>query len=60
MLRALGAFLLLFCLLSLTVHLDGLARAFGGTALVLLAIDLLLTKYGNVNPVSRSRTGSPL
>jgi hypothetical protein len=60
MLRAFGAFLLVFCLLALTVHFDGLAQAFGGAALVLLVIDLFLTRHGNVAPVSGARTGSML
>ena len=60
MLRALSAFLSVFCLLALTVHQGGLAQIFGAAALVLLAIDLLLTKYGSVAHVSRSRTGSLL
>lgn len=42
MLRALGAFLLLFWLLSMTVHLHGtVVYLFGVSALALLAIDLL-------------------
>jgi hypothetical protein len=42
MLRAFGAFLLLFWLLSLVVHLHGtVVYLFGISALVLFAIDLL-------------------
>jgi hypothetical protein len=60
MLRALGAFLVMFWLLSMTVHLDELAYLFGGAALVLFAIDLLLTNHANAQPVSKTRTGSVL
>ena len=43
MLRELGAFLAMFSLLATVVQLGGLARFFGGAALALLGIDLLLT-----------------
>lgn len=55
MLRALGAFLAMFWLLSLVVHLDELAHLFGGAALVLLAIDLLLASYARGMSTSRAR-----
>ena len=41
MVRALAAYLLLFWLLGLVVHLDWLAHLFAGLAVVLLAIDLI-------------------
>jgi hypothetical protein len=55
MLRALGAFLAMFWLLSMVVNLDELAHAFGGAALALLAIDLLLRNHASGLPVSRTR-----
>ena len=39
MMRALAAYLLVFWLLGLVVHLGGLVHLFGGLALVLLTID---------------------
>ena len=44
-LRVLSAFLFVFCLLALVVHLDGIAQLFGASSVALLAIDLLLAKY---------------
>ena len=41
MLRAIGAYLLMFWLISTIVQLDGMARVFGAAGLALLAIDLL-------------------
>ena len=41
MLRCFAAFLLLFWLLGLSVHLDGVVHAFALAALVLFALDLL-------------------
>ena len=40
MLRPFAMFLLMFSLLSLVVHLDGMVLPFGGGALALAAIDL--------------------
>jgi len=60
MLRAFGAFLCVFCLLGLLVHLFGLASLFGATAVVLFAIDLLLSKPATGSRVSRIRIGSVL
>jgi hypothetical protein len=56
MLRALGIFLAMFWLLSLVVLLDELAYLFGGAALALFAIDLLLTDHAGDLPVSRTRS----
>ena len=60
MLRTLGAFLLVFCLLSLVVHQDAVARLFGIISGVLFAIDLLWAKYASEGRVSRTRIGSIL
>jgi hypothetical protein len=60
MLRTLGAFLLVFCLLSLVVHQDAAARLFGITSVALLAIDRLRAKYLPEDRVSRTRAGSIL
>jgi len=57
MLRPFSAFLAMFCLLGLIVQLDGLAQLFGGAALILFAIDLLLTTLSNGTHVSRTRVG---
>ena len=46
MLRALGLFLLVFSLLSLVVHLDGLGQLFGTAALCLFAIELVTRALG--------------
>jgi len=53
MLRTLGAFLLVFCLLSLVVHQDAVARLFGIISGVLFAIDLLWAKYAPEDRASR-------
>lgn len=42
MLRTLGAFLLVFALLSLIVHLRGLFMVFGALGFALCAVDLAL------------------
>jgi hypothetical protein len=60
MLRALGAFLGMFWLLSLVVHLDELAHLFGGAALALLAIDLLSRDDANGLPASKTHVRSVL
>ena len=57
MLRPLGAFLAMFSLLAIVVQLGGLARFFGGAALALLGIDLLLSILANSRHTSRARTG---
>lgn len=41
MLRALSLFLLVFALLSLVVHLDGMGGLFGAAAVCLFAIELI-------------------
>ena len=43
MVRVFGAFLLVFFLLGLVVHLNGLAQLFGLAAVGLFAVDLLST-----------------
>jgi hypothetical protein len=60
MLRALGAFLAMFWVLSLLVYLDELAYLFGGAALALFAVDLLLTNHSGGLPVSGTRIRSVL
>ena len=60
MLRTLGAFLLLFCLLSLVVHQDAVAGWFGFASGALFAIDLLWKRAGTQDRVSRPRVGSTL
>jgi hypothetical protein len=45
MLRALGAFFVVFSLLSLVVSLEGLGRLFGMCALALFGVDLLLPYF---------------
>jgi hypothetical protein len=60
MLRVFGSFLALFGLLGVLVHLYGLAFLFGGSAAMLLVIDLLLTKLATGSRASRTRIGSVL
>jgi len=60
MLRALSAFLLVFCLLSLIVQQEAVALMFGIAAVALLAIDALWTRYVPADRVSRARVGSTL
>jgi len=60
MLRTLGAFLLVFCLLSLIVQQDAAARLFGVASVALFAIDVLWTKHASEDRVSRTRVGSLL
>jgi hypothetical protein len=55
MLRAFGAFLLVFWLLGLAVHLDGVVHLFGIAALILFAMDLLIARFENRPRVSRAR-----
>lgn len=56
MVRALAAYLLVFWLLGLVIHLNGLAYLFGGLAVALLAIDHLMT-YSATTPRARRMTG---
>jgi len=55
MLRALGAFLFLFCMLSLVVRLDTSAELLGAAALALLASDLILSHFASSPRPSRTR-----
>ena len=55
MLKAFGAFLLTFCVLSLLVQAAGLGVFFGGSALILFAADLLLARYERERRPSRRR-----
>jgi hypothetical protein len=59
MLRAFGLFLLVFSVLSLVVHVDGLGGLFGTGALCLFAIDLLAPHFAKNARPSRMR-GEPL
>ncbi len=58
MLRALIAFLLVFCLLSLVVQLDGMVRLFGAIALALLAVDSIV--HSVKTPRTPRMRGEPL
>lgn len=60
MLRALGAFLLVFCLLSVVVQQEAMARLFGIVSVLLFGIDLLSTKHASGDRASRTRAGSIL
>lgn len=53
MLRVLGAFLGVFWLLSLMVHLGGLACAFGIASLSLFAIDWTLSGFAGTRRIAR-------
>jgi hypothetical protein len=59
MLRTFGLFLLVFSLLSLFVHLDGMSRCFGTGSLACFIIDLLLPQIAKHPRPSRMR-GEPL
>jgi hypothetical protein len=59
MLRALGLFLLVFSLLSLVVHFDGLGQLFGTAALCLFAIEMVTEHSANGGRPNRMR-GEPL
>jgi hypothetical protein len=59
MLRAFGMFLLLFALLSLVVHLDGMGQLFGTAALCLFAIALIVEHWAKGHPPTRMR-GEPM
>jgi hypothetical protein len=60
MLRALAAYLLVFWLLGLVVHLGGLVHLFGVIALALLGIDLLMANSASSPRTSRTRERSLL
>jgi len=53
MLKAFGAFLLTFCVLSLLVQAVGLGMFFGGSALLLFVIDVVLSRYDRERRDSR-------
>lgn len=53
MVRALGAYLLVFWLLGLVVHLGGLVHLLGGLALALLTIDRRMANSQRSAPTSR-------
>jgi hypothetical protein len=55
MLRVFGAFLSVFCLPCLIVHLDAMVELFGVAALTLFAVDLLLANVGSRPRASRMR-----
>ena len=59
MLRAFSAFLVVFSILSLVVHLSALGDVFGMTALFLCAIDELVVKFAKTPRHSRM-PGEPL
>ena len=59
MLRAFGAFLGVFSILSLVVHLDLMGSVFGLSALLLFAIDELVTQFAK-SPRSSRAPGEPL
>ena len=56
MVRALAAYLLVFWLLGMVIHVSGLAYLFGGLAVALFAIDQL-TAYSATTPRVRRMTG---
>ena len=60
MFRTLGLFLLVFALLSLVVHLEGIGRLFGAGGLSLLAIDLLVAQLARSPRPPRMREESLL
>lgn len=55
MLRMLGAFLGVFCLLSLIVHLNQLTAVFGATGAFLFALDLALARLVKTPRTARLR-----
>jgi hypothetical protein len=59
MLRTFGLFLLVFSLLSLFVHLDGMSRWFGTGSLACFIVDLLVEQFAKHPRHSRMR-GEPL
>lgn len=60
MLRALSAFLLVFCLLSLVVQQNTLASFFGLGCVALFALDMLAGRYLTGDRVPRTRVGTIL
>jgi hypothetical protein len=60
MLRALSAFLFVFCLLSLVVRQDEVAGLFGIGSLALFALDLFLAKHLVEDPLPKARVGTIL
>lgn len=52
MVRPIGAFLLLFSLLSLIVHQIGMFEFLGALATAMLAVDLLVARYRNPRPAN--------
>ena len=58
MLRAFGAFLTVFSLLSLAVHLEALGTALGMAAFSLFAIDELMNQFAG-SPRSSRIPGEP-
>ncbi len=59
MLRVLVAFLALFSIFSLVVQLDALSSVFGMTAILLLAVDVLVAQFAKT-PQSSRVPGKPL
>ena len=55
MLRAFGAFLLIFTLLGLVVHISGVVELFGVGALALFGIDLAVTHFAKSANVLKTR-----
>jgi hypothetical protein len=55
MLLEFGAFLVVFSILSLVVHLDGLSSVFGMGALSLFAIDQLVAQFAKTRRSARMR-----
>lgn len=60
MLRALSAFLFVFCLLSLVVQQDGMAGLFGIGSVALFALDLLVGKQLVEDGLPKPRVGTIL
>lgn len=60
MLRAFGEFFLVFWLLGLVVHLDGLIHIFGVVGFSLLATDLLLARSADARRTARAHRQPPL
>lgn len=59
MLRVLVAFLALFSIFSLVVQLDALSSVFGMTAILLLAVNVLVAQFAKT-PQSSRVPGKPL
>jgi hypothetical protein len=61
MLRELGAFFLLFSLLSLVLHLTGMMQLLGAAAIIVFAIDLLSPRFaGRFRPSKMRETPSSM